>query len=276
MAQATPRLAIIGCGAVVAHHLLPSLKRIGWLPRVLADPTPERLKIVAGLMGGARKGAIKTADWKSVVGEFDAAIVAAPHALHGPMGLALLDAGKHVFMEKPLATTTVDCRALVDKLTATGLALSVGLLRRYLQISRWTKALLDSGVLGPIQRFEIREGFVFNWATSSNGLLRPELAGGGVLMDTGAHTLDLLQWWLGEMDVIQYRDDGESGVEADCVLDVRARSGAVGRVELSRTRDLRNSFRVEGARGFVVQERRHRPAEHAPAIVSRALRCGTD
>jgi predicted dehydrogenase/nucleoside-diphosphate-sugar epimerase len=251
MAQDNPRLAIVGCGAVVAYHLLPALKRIGWLPRVLVDPAPERLKIVARRMGGAGKGAVKASDWRPVANEFDAALIAAPHALHGPLGLAMLEAGKHVFMEKPLGTTSGECRALTEKARASGLALSVGLLRRYLQISRWTKALLESGVLGAIQRFEVREGFVFNWATSSDGLLRPEMAGGGVLMDTGAHTIDLIQWWLGEMDVIRYRDDGESGVEADCVLEVRTKSGAIGRIELSRTRDLRNGIRIEGANGFV-------------------------
>ena len=251
MAKENPRLAIVGCGAVVAYHLLPALKRIGWLPRVLIDPTPERLKIVAGGMGGAGKSAIKAPDWKSVVSEFDAALIAAPHTLHAPLGLALLEAGKHVFMEKPLGTTSEECRALIQSSKSSGLSLSVGLLRRYLQVSRWTKALLDSGTLGPIQRFEVREGFVFNWATSSDGLLRPEMAGGGVLMDTGAHTLDLIQWWLGEMDVVQYRDDGESGVEADCEIDVRTQSGALGRIELSRTRDMRNSIRIEGANGFV-------------------------
>ena len=251
MVQTKPRLAIVGCGAVVDYHLLPSLRRIGWSPSVLVDRTPDRLQVAARKMGSKGKSVATASDWTSVVDAFDAAIVAVPHALHGPLGTALLNAGKHVFMEKPLATSGDECRAMIAAARSNGVTLSVGLLRRYLAVARWTKALLDAGVLGAIQRFDVREGFVFNWATSSDALIRPEMAKGGVLMDTGAHTLDLVLWWLGDAVVRSYRDDSARGVEADCEIDIETSSGARGRIELSRSRDLRNTIRIEGTRGFV-------------------------
>src|SRR2546421_506216 len=119
------RLAIVGCGAVADYHLLPSLRRIGWLPTVLVDRSAERPGVVARRMGRRGKNVIAARDWESVADEFDAAIVAVPHALHGPLGEALLRGGKHVFMEKPLATSGAECRAMIDAAQASRVTLSV-------------------------------------------------------------------------------------------------------------------------------------------------------
>jgi nucleoside-diphosphate-sugar epimerase/predicted dehydrogenase len=251
MSETQPiRLAIIGCGAVVQHHLLPALRRLGWRPEVLVDPSERNLATTAA-MAGRGKTLIKTADWTKATASFDAAIVAAPHTLHGPIGKALIAAGKHVFMEKPLATDSADARLMLEAAARSGKILSVGLLRRYLHIARWTKALLASGILGTIRHVEVREGFVFNWATSTDGLLKPGLAGGGVLMDTGAHTLDEVLWWLGDARVARYRDDALTGVEADCLIDLDLPEGGRGSIELSRSRELPNTCRIEGSNGYV-------------------------
>ncbi len=61
-----------------------------------------------------------------------------------------------------------------------------------------------------------------------------------------------MTWWLGDVADIDYRDDSaEGGVEADCVLRCRMASGAAGRIELSRTRALRDTIRIDGTKGFV-------------------------
>jgi len=173
------------------------LRRIGWLPQVLVDPSRKNLETTAKLVG---KRTVQTlaGDWTEAINAFDAAIVAAPHAYHGPLGTALAKAGKHVFMEKPLATSTAECRVIVEAAKQSGTILSVGLLRRYLHATRWTRELLQSGILGQIRHFEAYEGLVFNWAVSTGAMLSQQASGGGVLMDTGVHTLDLILWWLGE------------------------------------------------------------------------------
>ncbi len=76
------------------------------------------------------------------------------------------------------------------------------------------------------------------------------MAGGGVLLDIGVHVLDLLLWWLGDLSVVEYRDDALGGVESDCEM-VLAKSDATpisGAVEISRTRNLRNTCIFEGER----------------------------
>ena len=226
-----PRLiAIIGCGAIVESATLPALRRIGWLPGVLVDTSPRRLEVIASRMDRQGKRVIfGLPAWESVLGEFDAAIVALPHALHGAIGAALLKRRKTcVHGEKPLATTADQCRAMTTAAELGGSALSVGLLRRYLRIARWTKALLESGVLGEVKYFDAREGFVFDSDPSSDALLRsgygrgrrphrfwgpyprPDRSGGSVML---SH--------------LQYRDDSAGGVEADCPSNVDLHRGLV-------------------------------------------------
>ena len=140
--QQLPRLAVIGCGAIAYFALIPALLRMKWAPSVLVDTNPKRLKLVAKRIGGKGANVVQVSDWQSVADGFDAAIVAVPHIFHGPIGSALLSAGKHVFMEKPLAITARECEEMSAAADAKGVILSVGLLRRYLSVARWTKALV--------------------------------------------------------------------------------------------------------------------------------------
>jgi len=246
-----PRLAVIGCGAIAYFALIPALLRMGWAPSVLIDTSPKRMNLVAKRMGGKGAKVVMASDWRSVADDFDAAVVAVPHVFHGSIGSGLLAAGKHVFMEKPLAITLRECEDMSAAADIKGVMLSVGLLRRYLSVARWTKALVESGMLGDIKSFEAREGTVLNTDPGSDAILHRNMSGGGVLMDTGPHTLDLLLWWLGDVESVTYADDSEGGVEADCTLECRLASSAVGRVVLSRIRNLSNTMRIEGTRGFV-------------------------
>jgi len=64
-------------------------------------------------------------------------------------------------------------------------------------------------------------GYRSFWKVASDFMFRKE-AGGGVLADTGAHLLDLLLWWLGDYESVEYCDDAVGGVEADCELSYEA------------------------------------------------------
>jgi predicted dehydrogenase len=122
-------------------------------------------------------------------------------------------------------------------------------MRRFLHVSRWVKSMLDSGLLGSIQSFDIREGSIYSWPMASSAFLSRSSAGGGVLIDTGAHTLDLVNWWFREVMLDSYYDDSYGGVEADCRLHLKLTNNASGFVELSRTRRLRGTAIIKGSRG---------------------------
>jgi predicted dehydrogenase len=247
MNNSVPRIAIIGCGAVTERRHLPALAKLGIKPALLVDINLQRAQSLADAFNSAHI----SDNYLSHVGEFDAAIVASPHHLHAPVCIDLLRRGIHVLVEKPMALTIADCNAVIAAAEKGKAVLAVGLMRRFLRVAQWVKAALEAEVLGPVESFDFQEGFVYSWPVTSGFFFRKETAGGGVLMDTGAHTLDLLLWWLGDVASFEYYDDSYGGVEADCKLDLTLASGAQGVVELSRTRELRNTAILRGRLGEI-------------------------
>jgi len=238
MTKGDVRIAIIGCGAVAELAHLPAAARVhGGRVTLLIDPNAARREQLAR----AFKIALTAGEAKECPDAFDAAIVAAPHALHAPIALQLAALGKSILVEKPLAHTSAACDAMIDAASKHNVLLGVGLMRRFLRSHRFVREILASGVFGAVRSFEFAEGSVYYWPVASDFFFRKESAGGGVLVDTGAHTLDSLLQWLGPVQDVEYFDDAEGGVEANCLMKLRMRSGATGTVELSRTRRLRNT-----------------------------------
>jgi predicted dehydrogenase len=242
------RIAILGCGAVTARSHLPALARFkDATVKVLVDINEGRAKELAAGFGVPHA----VQDYHSVMDEFDAAIVALPHHLHAPAGIELLRFGKHILMEKPMALTTPECDALLDAAGQGKAMLGIGLVRRCLNAHRFVRKVLRDGLLGNIHSFDIQEGCVYGWPVASDFFFRRDTAGGGVLMDTGAHVVDSLLWWLGNCTAELYEDDACGGVEADCRAVFKSQSGARGEVILSRLRDLRNTAIIHGEKGSI-------------------------
>lgn len=242
------RIAVIGCGAVTERYHLPALARIiDPQDLILVDINEPR----ARELGGKFQCANVIGDYRSIIGNADAAVVALPHTMHATPCVDLLNAGIHVLVEKPMATSSADCERINSAARRSGAVLAVGLMRRFLHSARWTAALIQSGLLGEIQSFDIREGDLYGWRAASDSFVRRSSAGGGVLMDTGAHVLDLLLWWLGDVASLEYADDYCGGVESECRLRAVLASGARGEVHLSRTRKLRNTAIIRGSKGEI-------------------------
>jgi len=241
------KLAVIGCGAVAEFVHLPVI--------ALSDQV-DVTALVDKVLPRARKLAdsccvpIVTDDYREILDKVDAAIVALPHHLHAPVTVDLLQRGIHVLVEKPMALKTSECDEMIKTACDAGAILAVGLVRRFYESSQFVKRMLESGLLGDIIGFDLREGVVYGWNVRSDFMFQRQ-AGGGVLADTGAHALDTLLWWLGSYNSVEYYDDAMGGVEADCELRLQLQSGAHGVVELSRTRNLRNTCIICGERGIL-------------------------
>ena len=155
-----------------------------------------------------------------------------------------------------MALSADACDDMIEAATDRGVHIAVGQLRRFFYSSQFVKRVIETEMLGEIHSFDVREGMVFNWPVASGWTFRKE-TGGGVLADIGVHTLDLLLWWLGEHESVEYFDDSMGGVEADCEVHLQLLCGATGVVELSRTRELRNSIILRGERGTIEVESRY-------------------
>lgn len=236
------RVAIIGCGAVTELLYLPVIAESDLFDIVvLVDKNIARAQNLAQRFGVPHL----TDDYTSLPDKIDAAIIALPHTLHAPVSIDFLNRGIHVLVEKPMALKAADCDGMVKASRDANRVLAVGLVRRFLHSYQLAKRLISDGFLGRIESFDVRDGSVYNWPVASDFFFKKE-AGGGVLADTGAHVLDTVLWWLGDYESFEYFDDAMGGVEADCEIHLRMKSGIEGIIELSRTRNLRNTAIIQG------------------------------
>lgn len=236
--RAPVRLGIVGCGAVTQVCHLPAARRV---PEVrvgaLADTNPRRAALLARRFDVPRW----STDYRTWVDDVDGVIVAVPHALHLPLAETLLRRGRPVLMEKPLAISTAELEAMAAIVRETGTPLVGGYMYRHNRAAHLVRRILSEGWLGRLERFTLEFGVASGWPAASGFYWDRQQAGGGVLIDSGSHMLDLLLWWLGDVEAVVYRDDSRGGVEAECHLDLtlRGAQGAVsGTVVLSRLRDL--------------------------------------
>ncbi len=243
------RIGLIGCGAVTERSHMPALLSAGERLQITAvvDRNPARAELVSKLCGAAAYTEIAEA-----IPHIDAAIVALPHFLHAPASIQLLTAGKHVLVEKPMAVSSAECGNMIAASKQTGAILCVAQMRRFGPAVVAAKHLLASGAIGKILRWTMLEGNIYNWPVASDFFFRRETAGGGVLMDGGAHTFDMLLWFFGPVKEFTYFDDAFGGVEADCEVHLTMHNGSEGYVELSRTRSLPGVLEVEGSVGRLV------------------------
>jgi predicted dehydrogenase len=242
------KLAVVGCGAAAKILHLPAIARSERVvAAVLVDQSPER----AGKLGLKYAVPAVLEDYRKIGDRADAAIVALPNHLHGPVTIDLLRQGIHVLVEKPMALNTSDCDAMTQAAEASGATLAVGMEFRFFSSSRFVKQLVREGWIGRVTGFDLRLGIIFDWPVESDHLLHKSESGGGVLMDFGVHVLDLLLWWLGDYRSVIYFDDAAGGVESNCELHLEMQAGARGVVELSRTRNLRNTCVLRGERGVL-------------------------
>lgn len=247
MSNAALRLGIVGCGAVVEQYHLPAVRASERVAlAALVDTSRERALALA-----AETDTAVLSDHRGLSGVVDAAIVAVPNDLHAPIAIDLLQAGIHVLVEKPLAPTVAACDAVIEAAEKHGSTLAVGLDFRFAPAIRLVKELLAQSVLGPVRGFDLRHGTVSRWPLATSYLFDPARAGGGVLLDHGAHLLDHLLWWLGPCSAEVYRDDARGGVETDAEAVLLTTAGVRGTVELSRTRALRNTCRIECELGML-------------------------
>lgn len=242
-----PLIGVIGCGAVAASFHVPALARHPELRErlILVDPDEERAGALASRHGVART-ARQLAD---CLGELDAAVICAPHRFHYELSLACIEAGVHVLCEKPLAETAREARELVDRAKERGVILCVNHTRRLYPVNRKVRELIAEGAIGGLRSVRYTWGEKFGWPAATGGYFGRASGGRGVLLDKGAHLLDLICWWLGgKPRLVSYRDDSMGGSEAVAELRFEHR-GCEGEVRLSWLSKYDNRFVVEGEAG---------------------------
>ena len=241
-------IAILGCGSVTSIYHAPALLQLerSQLVRVAAlfDPDAEALLQVQRQFPSARQ----MKDSKDLAGA-DLAIVASPPQHHAKQSIDALRAGVAVLCEKPMASSLPEGEAMVAAAEDTGGLLAVGLVRRFLPAAQAIRLILTKRMLGDLRHVACFEGGPFRWPAQMPSYF--DRSQGGVLLDIGAHVLDLLVWWLGVPQGIEYEDDAMGGVEANCRFLLRYDLGLQVEGHLSRDWGLPNRYHFDCANGWM-------------------------
>jgi predicted dehydrogenase len=190
------RVALFGCGWIQDFHARGVLAHGDELVAV-ANHREESAREFAERHGIPRV----TTDWESLAAdpEVDAAIVATPNALHAPQTIALLDAGKHVLVEKPMAPTVAECDAMIAAADRGGARLMVAHCWRFRDEVIAVRDRIAAGDLGEIVKTR-GYGVHAGWGPSG-WFTDPAIAGGGALPDMGVHAIDTARFLLGDPGV---------------------------------------------------------------------------
>lgn len=244
-------MVVAGCGAVTKFFYTSALAYLesrGIVKVVaLCDPNEaNRTGIHASFLQAQSVSRLEDAPLLSAG---TIVVVASPPKLHAAQTIFALERGCAVLCEKPIAATIGDAEAMAAAAARTKRPLAIGLYRRFFRGAQAIKDLITNQTLGSVLSFEVEEGGPFRWEAASDSFFRREITPGGVLYDTGVHTLDLLLWWFNEPATIDYRDDAAGGLEANCHLRLSYTAGFKGEVRLSRDWTTRNVFRVNFLKG---------------------------
>lgn len=247
------RLGIIGTGRVsVDRHIPAALSSPDVILTALADTNLSRCRETADRFGVKARLAAAAAD---VLSDVDGVVIATPNHTHRNLAVECLQAGVHVLIEKPMATSVDDCRAIIEAARASGGVAAIGYSTRFDEKNRLMTELLASGFFGRIRRFAYAFGTAGGWAPVSGYNLDRAAVGGGVVAVSGSHFLDRMLQWFGYPDDIDYADDARGGPEANAVATLRFGSGTAvleGHIRLSKTVVLESGLVLDTEEGMVV------------------------
>ncbi len=245
----TSRLGIIGCGAITETFYLPAIVKYPEMLKkiTLVDKNSMRLKEISSRFGISNT----TTDYHDLVGKTDGVIIAVPNHFHFKISQNCLDGGAHVLCEKPLVETTAEAEKLIAYANKKGLRVAVNNTRRLYPSYRRIKTILSNGEIGNLISIEYYEGVVFNWPTVSGFYFGSKESPKGVLMDRGAHVLDLVCWWLGSKpELLLSKNDSFGGPEAAAQVEFK-KDDCSGVVRLSWLSKFKNTYKIEGTEGFI-------------------------
>ena len=178
-------------------------------------------------------------DWDTFISdpELDAVSVCTPSGNHLDYGEMAARAGKHVIMEKPIEVTLERAKRLIRVCEENGVALAVIYQSRFVPEINALKTKLDEQVIGTVFMGDARIKWFRGQDYYDSGEWRGTLAldGGGVLINQAIHTIDLLQWFMGDVDSIY----GNTGIltherlegEDNAVAVIKFKSGAFGVIQ---------------------------------------------
>ena len=242
------QVGVVGCGAIGQRRHLPELAGNEDATIVaVCDKNAARVREI-----GEKYEAQPYTDFEQMLKhpDLEAVVIGTPNYLHAPMTIAALKAGKHALVEKPMALSRDEARAMIAASRKSGKFLMVGQNQRLDGQHREARAIIESGRLGrPLSfRTAFKHRGPETWSVDGGPgtwFFQKKLAGMGVCGDLGIHKADLMRYVLGE-DIVEvtamidtqhktYANGKKIDVDDNAMLVCRTASGVMGSIIISWT-----------------------------------------
>lgn len=185
--------------------------------------------------------------------DLDAVVLVTPNALHRRQVEAAIEAGRHVFVEKPIANTVADGRAMVEAAEAKGRVLIVGHNMRYGRAARQAHKMLNAGRLGKVVSIEIHfSSDTIRRLPSDAWRLQPDQCPLLPVMQLGIHAIDLAHYLLGpivEVHAFAQSVTTSPGVIDSVVASLRMENGTLGTLVSHYCTQVTFAYRLAGTDG---------------------------
>ncbi len=245
------RFGLVGAGAIAQTYAQAFAASRRARVAAVADLRLE----AAGALAEQLEGTVFV-DYRKMLADadLDAVVVCTPPASHPEICIAALERGLPVLCEKPLAVDVAGARRMVAAAETAGVLLTMASKFRYVEDVVRAKSIVASGILGEIILFE--NTFTSRVDMSARWNADPEHSGGGVLIDNGTHSVDLIRYFLGpiaEVQAVGGKNVQGLAVEDTVQLFARTESGVMGSIDLSWSLDkgLESFIDVYGSHGTV-------------------------
>jgi len=220
------RVGLVGVGGFASAMHIPNLRKLSdkYSIQAVCDINGLIAKNVAQQNGAH----VATTDFQTVINDpnIDLVLISTRHNLHASMAIAALQAGKAVFVEKPMALNKSELQQLVEAIRQTGQSYFVGFNRRYSPISKAIAQAVTKRQNPLLVYYRMNAGYI----PSSHWVHGPE--GGGRIIGEGCHIFDLFAHWTGaspiDLQVVRVRPRTENILAEDnCTITIKYDDGSI-------------------------------------------------
>lgn len=189
------KVGIIGCGGIAQSRHIPILKKMNDVVDLTA--VFDVNLVLANKVAVENSIEFVAQDKNDLWDKVDAVFICTPNKFHAELSVAALNAGVHVFCEKPMAINSQECDQMIEAAKVADKLLAIGYHYRFTEAAMTAKRAINEGVVGEplVTRVQaMRRRKVPGWGVFTNKTLQ----GGGSLIDYGCHLLDLSLWLLND------------------------------------------------------------------------------